>query len=64
MQRKQVLKVGGALSEEIVAMKESGTVFVDDLFFSKAFGEDKKNTSYKSYPVQIVSFRIDWVLNT
>lgn len=63
MLKKKVLKVSEPLSEQIVSMEESSTIYIDDLFFAAGLGENKLKKNYKSYPVKVVSFRIDWILN-
>lgn len=62
MERKNILKIKACNSEEIIAMKESSTIYIDDMFFRQKMGEDKNNDNFHSYSVQLVGLRINWML--
>lgn len=63
MKRKQVLKVSEPLSKEIIAMKESSTVYVDETFYQEEMGEDETGDNI-SYPVKVVALRLGWMLQS
>jgi hypothetical protein len=39
------------MDDHIIAMAVSPTAYVDDDFYAKKFGENKKNSNYKAFPV-------------
>ena len=64
MQDKKVLRVKRAHSQNIVAMATSNTAYIDEEFYSKRFGENKKNQNYKSFPVEVTSLPVQWILTS
>jgi len=62
MINKQTLKVANKFSEEIVSINRANRSYVDDSYFLQEMGEDKSNDYFKNYPVSVVCFKIDWVL--
>ena len=64
MKEKSVLRVKDAMNESIVAMASSHTLFIDEQFYNKKFGENINDTSLKAFPVEVVCLRIDWIINT
>ena len=64
MEKKQVLKIPTPLSKEIVAMKESPTIYIDRDFYVGQMGERPNDTSCSSYPVRVVALRIGWMLHS
>ena len=62
MMNKQTLKVKQCYSEEIVSVRRSNALNIDDLYFQKMMVEDKTNENYKSYPVEVRAIRVDWIL--
>lgn len=64
MKDKKLLKVAEPMNDNIVAMATSHTAYVDDLFFEEKMGEDKTNPKYKVHPVEVLSLKIGWIINT
>lgn len=53
------------MTPQIVKMKYSSTIYVDDYFYREGLEERPQNESgNKSYPVRLTSFRVDWILNS
>ena len=63
MIEKQILKVRSAEHEKIVRISDSPGVYIDDRFYQNSMGEDKNDKNNKSFPVNVVAMRIDWILN-
>ena len=61
---KTLLKIAEPINDSIIAMATSHTAYVDDDFFQNQFGEDKNNASYKVHPVEVLSLKIGWIVNT
>lgn len=61
---KKLLKIKEPINDTIIAMATSHTAYVDDDFFEKKFGEDKENPEYKVHPVEVLSLKIGWIINT
>ena len=64
MKDKSVLRVKAPLNDRIIAMASSHTLFIDDEFFLKKFGENTNDSSLKAFPVEVVCLRIDWIINS
>ena len=64
MKDKSVLRVKEPINETMVAMGSSHTLFIDEEFYRKKFGEDIHDSSLKAFPVEVVCLRIDWIINT
>ena len=64
MKDKSVLRVKKPINETMVAMGSSHTLFIDEEFYLRKFGEDINDSSLKAFPVEIVCLRIDWIINT
>ena len=52
------------MNDTIVAMASSHTLFIDEEFYLKKFGENIHDTTLKAFPVEVVCLRIDWIINT
>jgi hypothetical protein len=59
MKKKQILKVASSLNDKIIAMTSSPTLYVDQKFFTNCMRENPAN---QSYPVNVVGFRIGWII--
>jgi hypothetical protein len=55
--------VKSPLNESIIAIASSPTTFIDEDFYRKEFG-DLHSPEYKAYPVNVVSFKINWIIST
>ena len=64
MKDKSILRVKAPLNDRIIAMASSHTLFIDDEFFLKKFGENTNDSSLKAFPVEVVCLRIDWIINS
>ena len=64
MKDKKLLKINEPINDSIIAMSTSHTAYVDDEFFQKQFGEDKDHEEYKVHPVEVLSLKIGWIVNT
>ena len=64
MRDKKVLRVKHPLNDNIIAIASSQTTFIDDKFYNSSFGERLNDDSYNSYPVEIVSLSINWIVST
>jgi hypothetical protein len=62
MKKKQVLRIQSPVSSEIVAMKESATIYVDQDFYTNQMGEELGNSGYGSYPVNVTAVRLGWII--
>jgi len=62
MMNKQTLKVDEQFSEEIIAINRSNRSYIDDYYYMEEMGEKKHNEDYMNYPVNVMAFKIDWVL--
>lgn len=58
MKYKQILKIKEPLNNEILAMAESSTLYIDNEFYFAKMGERAHHTSYQC---QIVAVNIDWL---
>jgi hypothetical protein len=52
------------LGGDIVSMASSRTIYLDDNFYRDSMGEDKIEKHYKSYPVDISTIKIGWILDS
>ena len=59
MKKKQILKISSPLNDRIIAMTSSSAVYVDQQFFTNNMNESPDN---QSYPVNVVGFRVGWIL--
>lgn len=62
-----MLKIREPDSEYIIKMCSAKCIYIDDSFYEQKMGEKigaSSNSGYKSYPVQVVAFRIGWFIRT
>ena len=64
MKTKSIIKVSRTFDNQIVSMAEAFTKYVDDDWFEYKMKEGVgRENSLHSYPVKVISTRIDWILN-
>lgn len=64
MEEKHILRVKEIGDGDIVSMASSRTIYLDDNFYKSSMKEDKVEKQYKSYPVDIQTMKIGWILDT
>ena len=64
MIKKQIIKVDKIHNKEIISMKESNCIYVDNKFYREVMGERMEDPSCSSYPVKVVAFRMGWMLKS
>ena len=64
MQDKTILKVPSfySHSKKIVKIQSSTGLYLDDKFFSERMDEDTLNDQSKSYPVNLIAVKVDWMV--
>lgn len=62
MEEKHILRVK-EMDGDIVAMASSRTIYLDDYFYKNSMKEDKIEKQYKSYPVDLQTIKIGWILD-
>jgi hypothetical protein len=64
MKAKSIIKVGKTFDYQIVSIADAHTKFVDDQWFVDNMKEGVGREDYlHSYPVKVISTRVDWILN-
>jgi len=49
-------------SHEIVRVSPSSSSYVDDHYFEEIMGEDRENTKFQTYAINMKCIRADWIL--
>lgn len=64
MKNKQTLKIKDEFNDEIVQVDSAFSGYTDDLYFKNVMKEDKKNKTFKNYPVNIWALKCKWIIDT
>lgn len=72
MIEKELLTVNKSLTEDIVAMSDAQSIYVDDLWFKKKMHEksfknkegEKVHNDFKNFPIEVKAIKIRWFINS